>query len=327
MLIDFWTFGVQSLVIRARMLTMRPFALRLVGLCLVLAVGGYVSPLSNGFASQNGRGGIEPILRLEKPRYIAGEAIRFWVGVKPKNTPTIPQELRKPCSLGVTKPDGTRRVQSVGWPLDGMVDQGWSGGWGLGDEKVEPGVYVLVLECAGEKTAPLQLIVEQSEILTQVKAQFRFERDGAITKSTHVPITLTVDNGSQATIRFPQRGAMMEGISLEIVRKDPVFHSALFFPWEKLSHSNSMPDTYGWDFPEIPSVTLKPGEHFEQNFLLEDAFSFDQAGDYHVTFTTVFSMLVGEKDGPFADVSPIKILATGSAIFVVTDADNTTSSR
>jgi len=65
----------------------------------------------------------------------------------------------------------------------------------------------------------LQLIVEQSEILTQVKAQFRFERDGAITKSTHVPITLTVDNGSQATIRFPQRGAMMEGISLEIVRK------------------------------------------------------------------------------------------------------------
>ena len=145
-----------------------------------------------------------------------------------------------------------------------------------------------------------QLIVEQSEILTQVKAQFRFERDGAITRSTHVPITLTVENSSQATIRFPQRGAMMEGISLEIVRKDPVFHSALFFPWEKLSHSNSMPDTYGWDFPEIPSVTLKPGEHFEQNFLLEDAFSFDQAGDYHVTFTTVFSMLVGEKELTFS---------------------------
>jgi hypothetical protein len=38
-------------------------------------------------------------------------------------------------------------------------------------------------------------------------------------------------------------------------------------------------------------------------------------------------MLVGEMDGPFADVCPIKILATGSAMFVVTDADNTTSSR
>src|SRR6266446_9809298 len=117
------------------MFTMRPFALRLVGLCLVLAVGRYVSPLSNGFASQNGRGGIEPILRLEKPRYIAGEAIRFWVGVKPKNTPTIPQELRKPCSLGLTKPDGTRRLQSVGWQIDGMIDKRWNEERGKGDEK------------------------------------------------------------------------------------------------------------------------------------------------------------------------------------------------
>src|SRR5256884_1815920 len=120
--IDFWTFGVQSLVIRARMFTMRPFALRLVGLCLVLAVSGYVSPLSNGFASQNGRGRIEPVLRLEKPRYVDGEAVRFWVGVKRKNSPTIPRELWKPCSLSVTRPDGTRRVDSIGWPIDGMID-------------------------------------------------------------------------------------------------------------------------------------------------------------------------------------------------------------
>jgi len=120
---------------------------------------------------------------------------------------------------------------------------------------------------------------------------------------------------------------MAEGISLELVRKEPAFHSGLFFPWEKLSHSNTIPDTYSWDFPEIPSVTLKPGEHFEQHLLLEDAFSFDQAGDYHVTFATVFSVLVGEKDGPFADVCPIRISAGGSASFVVTDADNTTSSR
>ena len=222
--------------------------------------------------------------------------------------------------MSVTRPDGTRKVDSIGWPPDGPPDKEWSGGWGLGDEKVELGVYVLVLECAGEKTAPLELIVEQSEIVTQVKTQFRFEREGAITKSTHVPVVLTVDNGSQTTIRFPQRGAMMEGVSLDIVRKEPAFHSALFFPWEKLSQSNTMPDTYGWDFPEIPSVTLKPGRHFEQHFLLEDAFSFDEPGDYQVTFATVFSVLVGAKDGPFADACPIRILTTGSANFVVTDA-------
>lgn len=78
---------------------------------------------------------------------------------------------------------------------------------GFGDEKVEPGAYVLILECASEKTAPVELIVEHSEILAQIKAQFRFEREGAITKSTHVPIVLTVDNSSQTAIRFPQRSA------------------------------------------------------------------------------------------------------------------------
>lgn len=305
------------------MTTTRPVALRLVGLCLVLAECWSVSPLSKGFASQNGSG-IEPVLRLEKPRYIAGEAIRFWVGAKPKNSPTFPQELqelREPCSLSITKPDGTRRVDSVGWPTDGIGDHGWYGGSGFGDDKVEPGTYVLVLECAGEKTPPLELIVERSEILEQIKAQFRFEREGAVTKSTHVPIVLTVDNGSQEAIRFPQRGAMMEGISLDVVRKEPASHWGLFFPWEKLSDSNTIPDTYSWDFPEIPSVTLKPGEHFDQHLLLDDAFSFDQAGEYHVTFATVFSVLVGEKDGPFAEVCPIRIPATGSANFVVTDTD------
>lgn len=304
------------------MLTIRAFALRLAGLCLILAQGWYAAPLSNGVASQNGRGGIEPVLRLEKPRYVEGEAVRFWVGVKPKNSPTIPRELWKPCSLSVTRPDGTRRVDSVGWPFDGMVDHGWSGGQGFGDERVEPGVYVLVLECASEKTAPLELIVERSDIVEQIKAKFRFEREGTITKSTHVPILLTVDNGSQGTIRFPQRGAMAEDISLEIVRKEPASHSAFFFPSSVTPKPGDiLPDTYSWDFPQIPSVTLKPGERFEQHLLLEDAFSFDQPGEYQVSFATVFSVLVGEKDGPFADVCPIRILATGSTNFVVTDAD------
>jgi len=261
------------------------------------------------------------VLRLEKPRYVEGEAVRFWVGVKPQNSQTIPQELRKPCSLSITKPDGTRRVDSVGWPVDGAVDRGWSGGWGFGDERVGPGIYVLVLECGGEKTASLELIVERSEIVSQVKAQFRFEREGALTRSTRVPVVLTVDNGSQTTIRFPQRGVMMENIGLEIALKEPPSHWAFFYPWQKLSHTNVMPDIYGWDSPEIPSVTLKPGEHFEQHLLLQDAFSFDQTGDYQVTFSTVFSVLAGEKDGPFADVCPIRIPATGSANLLVTDSN------
>jgi hypothetical protein len=203
-----------------------------------------------------------------------------------------------------------------------MPGHGWSGGWGFGEEKVEPGHYLLILECAGEKTPPVELIVDRSEILDQIKAQFRFERDGAIKKGTPVSVVMTVQNGSQAIIRFPRRGAMMEGVSLRIVRKEPAFQSDLFFPWEKLSYSSVMPDRYTWDMvSEVPSVVLQPGEHFEQPFLLEDAYSFDRAGDYEIRFGTVLSVLVGEKNGQFADLCPIRLPVTASATFVLSSAE------
>jgi hypothetical protein len=53
-----------------------------------------------------------------------------------------------------------------------MLDHGWYGGCGFGEEKVEAGSYLLILECAGEKTEPLELIVERSDILKQIKAEF-----------------------------------------------------------------------------------------------------------------------------------------------------------
>jgi len=72
-------------------------------------------------SSENRDGRVQPVLRLEKERYVLAEAIRCWVGVMPKNSTIIPQELRKPCSLGVTEPDGAHRVASVGWPPDRML--------------------------------------------------------------------------------------------------------------------------------------------------------------------------------------------------------------
>lgn len=273
-------------------------------------------------SSENGAAGVQPVIRLEKNRYVLGETIRFWVGVMPKNSTVIPEELRKPCSLRITEPDGALRVDSVGWPADGMLDHGWSGGWGFGEEEVKPGRYILVLECASEKTPPMELIVERSHILDQIKAEFRFEREGAVTRATQVPVVLRVQNGSEATIRFPQRGAMMDGVSFRIIRKEPAFHSDLFFPWEKLSHSNVLPDTYTWDVTsEVPSVALQPGEHFEQHFLLEDAYSFDRAGDYEIIVSTTLSVLVGEKNGQYADLCPIRLPVTASAKFVLSSSE------
>ena len=243
--------------------TSRFFVCLVAGLFLAGATGSSLHPSTLETFSEDGAAGVQPVLRLEKSRYVLGEAIRFWVGVIPKNSSEIPEEFRKPCSLTITKPDGTQKVESVGWPMDGMPSHGWSGGWGFGGEKAESGRYLLVLECAGERTPPVELIVERSNILDQIKAEFRFEREGAMTKGTQVSIVLTVQNRSQTTIRFPQRGAMMEGVSIRIIREEPALHSALFFPWEKLSQSSIMPDTYTWDVAsEVPSVVLRPGEYF-----------------------------------------------------------------
>ena len=304
------------------MLRARLFIFLLAGFCLTVATGSSVPRSSMGQFTANGAAGVQPVLRLEKNRYVLGEAIRFWVGVMPKNSKVIPEVLRKPCSLIITEPDGTHRVDSVGWPTDGMPDRGWSGGWGFGEENVKAGHYILLLECVGERTPPVELIVERSEILEQIKAEFRFEREGVVMRAAQVAVVLTVQNNSDATIRFPQRGAMMEGVSLRIVRKEPAFHSDLFFPSEKLTKSTVIPDTYTWDVAsEVPSVVLQPGEHFEQRFLLEDACSCDQAGDYEIGFTTVLSVLVGEKNSQYADMCSIRFPVTASAKFVLGSSD------
>jgi len=282
----------------------------------------FVFPSLNKSQNTPPPGYVTPILRLEKPKYLLGEAIRFWVGVEPKNSSPIPQEAWKPCSLEITKPDGSIETQSIGWPKDGMHDHGWSGGWGFGDSQT--GSYVLALECGGEKTEPVELVVEKISLSDQIKAEFHFERSGMIGMATPVSIALTVQNNSAHTIQFPQRGAMIEGISIRVIRAESAFQSDFFFPWQKLATSNTLPDTYTWDVAsDIPSVVLRPGEHFEQRFALEDAYSFDQPGNYEVTFSTVLSVLVGDAGGPFAEICPIRLPVVATEKFTVTSESET----
>jgi hypothetical protein len=139
---------------------------------------------------------------------------------------------------------------------------------------------------------------------------------------TPVPVILTVQNNSPNAIQFPQRGAMSEGISLRVIREEPAFRSDFFYPWEKLTSSSTLPNTYTWDVASnIPSVVLKPGEHFEQHFVLEEAYSFDQPGNYEVTFSTVLSVLVGEAHGPFSELCPIRMPVEAKEKFTATAAE------
>jgi hypothetical protein len=261
---------------------------------------------------------MHPVLRLEKPKYLLGESIRFWVGVEVEPPGVIPRELRKACSLEITRPDGSSEVQAISWPMDGNPDRGWLGGWGFTAEG--PGSYSLVLDCGGRRTERLPLIVERDEISNQVSAAFRFERSGPIKTGVRVPVIFSVTNDSPFRIRFPQRGVMMEGVSVSVVRDEPTYRSDFFYPWEKLSQFPLSPDTYTWGVaPKLPSITLEPGKRFEQRLSLEDAYRFEQPGNYKVTFSTAVSILVGEQDGPFADLCPIRIVADKTEAFSVSD--------
>jgi len=258
---------------------------------------------------------VHPVLRLEKPEYLFGEQTRFWTGMDVEGGGVV-TENRKPCSLSITHPGGRVEQRMIGWPFDGMQGAGWTGGSSLSPER--PGSFFLVMECGGERTGPVELIVRDNEVVHQITASFKFAKTGTIGIDTPVPVTLTVSNDSPYTIRFPKRGVMTEGIGVEVRRREPPSSSGNFYPWEELAQSRISFDTYNWEAAqEMPSVTLLPGEHFAQTFLLDHAFKFTESGEYSVSFSTAFSVLVGEKDGPLARACPVRLNAEGHADFLV----------
>jgi hypothetical protein len=258
-----------------------------------------------------------PILRLEKPKYVLGETIRFWIGVKRINDNVIiPQKFWNSCFLYITKPDKTLKREPISWPVDGDPYRGWMGGCGLGEESVQIGKYTLVVEFAGKQTEPVELIVDDLDILKNIKAAFIFKRAGNISKDEHIPIVLTVQNNSENVIRFPKRGCSDAYISVSVGRREPAARADFFYPIKKSSDISF--DTYNWNTAgRIPEVILKKGESFEQELSLEDAYKFQGPGQYQVTFSTVLSLLIGEENDKFAEYSPLRLSVTATEKFQV----------
>jgi len=111
---------------------------------------------------------------------------------------------------------------------------------------------------------------------------------------------------------------MMEGIYISVTRDSPQSRSDFFYPWEKLTQFSLSPDTYTWDVAsKLPSVTLDPGKRFEQRLTLADVYQFEEPGNYRITLSTAVSVLVGDDQGPFADLCPIRLLGEHSEAFSV----------
>ncbi|MHC4545041.1 MAG: hypothetical protein ACYTDW_11650 [Planctomycetota bacterium] len=247
-----------------------------------------------------------PILRLEKPKYVFGESIRFWIGVKCLDDDVlIPEEYWDTCSLYITRPDGTVKTESAGWPVDGQLHRGWTGGHGLGKEEVQVGKYTLVFEFANKKTEPVELIVEELDVIKKIKAAFNFRRSGDISKDNRVPVIMTVQNNSKHKIQFPRRGVSDAYVSISVKCQEPPRRADFFYPIEKLK--GPLKNKYNWGrAASVPPIILRTVEHFEQELSLEDAYEFWGSGHYEVTFSTVLALRVGEENGKFAAFCPIR---------------------
>jgi hypothetical protein len=192
---------------------------------------------------------------------------------------------------------------------------------GAGFTPETAGVYRLVFDCVGGRTEPVCVGVENDPIVHDIKIEFQFGKSGPIVADDVIPVTLIVKNQSQYTVRFAKPGEMMQGIFVRIERQEPRSRSDLFYPWNKLSQSGKAFDRYTWNTARlIPSIVLAPGEHFEQQLSVRDAYTFDGAGQYDVTFSTVLAVLVGESSGRFADFCPIRLVAQKTEQFTVATA-------
>ncbi|MEO6655483.1 MAG: hypothetical protein ABIO36_05325 [Pyrinomonadaceae bacterium] len=280
-----------------------------------------------------------PTIRLDKTRFVEGEQIGFWLGVKQMSSAPIPAKYQESCRVTITRPDGTQKTEKVSWPIDGPPDTGWTGGWGLGTEPAQIGRYKLVFEFAGQKTDPAYLFVDDIPILKRIKVDFVFGNAGNplavldIKMPTDQYVTFLVRNDSDQTIRFPSLddGPRSDigpriGVSIRQTGK----YSA-DFPFSENKNKKSKPavgsishDKFNWDvIGKVPVVTLKPGEAYKHKLSLQAALygagqllSF-VPGEFSVTFSTSVPMLIGEKNGQWAERSPFSVRASSTATCII----------
>jgi hypothetical protein len=267
-----------------------------------------------------------PTLRLDKTRFASRESIFFWVGVSAPDGGSVSHELGDTCRLTITRPDGTEKIERVGWPIDGPPDSGWLGGHTLG-EASQIGTYTLVFEFAGQQTPPTSFTVEDVPILQSITAAFAFPSP-LILGPSGGSVTLAVHNGSAQTIRFPRRGESYGPVWMSFRKTDGHYSSSLQYPQRSLLTAADLaspgisPDrSFTWDFlPKVRPITVGPGEDYMLQLPLAGALEQSgslPSGQYEVTCSTTLELFVGAADGRWAEFCPLRISVDSRATGLV----------
>jgi hypothetical protein len=196
-----------------------------------------------------------------------------------------------------------------------MPGSGWRGGWGLGSEKLQLGVYVVVFEFAGQRTVPASFVVEDVPILKDIVGEFLFPSPFLLGAADRV--TLLLRNQSSQTIRFPHRGGMNGSISVELIGER--LRSAFFVPHAVLLsaagiNQSSIADTFTWDLaPTVSTVMLPPGGTYRLEVPLSAVLTAAETAtpiprsEYEVRLSTVVQVLIGERDGAWGGLGPFRL--------------------
>jgi hypothetical protein len=265
-----------------------------------------------------------PILEFEKTRFVVGEKVFFWVGVEvPGQKVPVPRELQDSLRVIVTRPNGSVRVDKVSFPIDGIGingpgDLGFRGGWGLGAEIPQPGSWVVVVEFAGQRTQPVTFTVDNIPVLKDIQAEFVFSSP-LVLNSPESTATLTVRNRSAEIIRFVELGQNHSYVAVSLDKNAGEKWGASFtVPSDVLAAASGRKivpmsvDKFTWAATkQLPTVTLAPGAEYNLRLpvvkTLESLRSRAPAGTYDVTFSTELQLLVGEADGNWKDLVPIRL--------------------
>lgn len=276
--------------------------------------------------AQNPQTPARPIIELEKTRFTTNEQVFFWVGVSAPDDYRIPQALWTACRLIVTYPDGTRHVDVVSWPVDGMLDRGWRGGHTLRPDSIQLGRYVVVFEFAGQQSNPQSFTVEDLPILSEISGEFVFSSP-LLLHSPDAAAVLTIHNRSNQTIRFPHRGVMFENVAVRLNKTSGErWVGGFFVPLMSLLKAAALERSliaetrFSWSLIDrVPTVVLAPGSTYRLELPWAEILAGlgdsqrIPAGEYEARISTTVQLLVGERNGPFAELSPLRLTITSVA--------------
>ncbi len=263
------------------------------------------------------------LLSIDKTRFATAEPLLFWAGVRPVGEGAIPPERRQAGTLTITRPDRRTRTEEVPWPTQGMTARGWVAPIVIDREMPLTGEYRAVFTHAGRESPPVYFFLEDVPILRQIGASFVFP--APLRLAPGGTVTLVVNNTSRESIRIAKRGGRQGPVIVELKKTDGSVNRSTYYPEAALLEAGRLPATESFPLDSLtwatattfPSDVVRPGTSHRLPLPLAPLLTALQpalpAGEYEVTFRTTIDLLVAERGGPWGDLSPMRVTATGTA--------------